>query len=49
MVYEHTLTKIVVAKVVGSEVRWQDLVYVRMREEIQFPSVLLKPLGHLSV
>src|SRR3954464_9924451 len=29
--------------------RWWDLVCVSTRERSQFPSVLLQPLGHLSV
>jgi hypothetical protein len=32
-----------------SGVRWCDLVCVSTREGVQFPSVLLQPLGHLSV
>jgi hypothetical protein len=48
VIYEDTSTHIDVAEVVESEVRWWDLVCVSTREEIQFPSVLLKPLGHLS-
>jgi len=49
MIYGDTSTHIDVAEVVASEVRWWDLMCVSTREEIQFPSVLLQPLGHLSV
>jgi hypothetical protein len=47
--YGDTSTHIDVAEIVESEVRWWDLVCVSTRERIQFPSVLLQPLGHLSV
>jgi hypothetical protein len=43
------LTLIDVAEVVGLEVPWWDLVCVSTLARIQFPSVLLQPLGHLSV
>jgi len=47
--YGDTSTHIDVAEIVESEVRWWDVVCVSTREEIQFPSVLLQPLGHLSL
>jgi hypothetical protein len=47
--YGDTSTHIDVAEIVESEVRWWDLVCVSTREEIQFPSVRHRPLGHLSV
>ena len=49
VIYGDTSTHIDVAEVVESEVRWWDLMCVSTRERIQFPSVLLQPLGHLSV
>jgi hypothetical protein len=49
VIYEETSTHIGVAEVVESEVRWWDLMCVSTRERIQFPSVRLQPLGHLSV
>ena len=49
VIYGDTLKQIVVAEVVESELRWWDLMCVSTRERNQFPSVLLKPLGHLSV
>jgi hypothetical protein len=47
--YGHTPTHINVAEIVESELRWWDSVCVSTRERIRFPSVLLQPLGHLSV
>jgi hypothetical protein len=47
--YGDTSTHIDLAEIVESEVRWWDLVCVSTREEIQFPSVLDRPLRHLSV
>jgi hypothetical protein len=41
--------RIVVARSCWSEVRWWDLMCDSTRQRIQFPSVLLQPLGHLSV
>src|SRR6267142_4708496 len=49
VIYGDTSTHIDVAELVESELRWWDLVCVSTRVEIQFPSVLLQPLGHLSV
>ena len=49
VIYGDTPTHIDFAEVVESEVRWWDLMCVSTRERIQFPSVLLQPLGHLSV
>jgi hypothetical protein len=45
VIYGDTSTHIHVAEVVESEVRWWDSVCVSTREGIQFPSVLLQPLG----
>ena len=36
-------------EVIDREMRWWDLVCVSTRERNRFPSVLLQPLGHLSV
>jgi hypothetical protein len=49
VIYRHTATRIDVAEVVDSEVRWWDLICLSTRGGSQFPSVLLQPLGHLSV
>jgi hypothetical protein len=48
MIYRDTPMHIVVAEVVDPRVRWWDLVRVSTRGRVRFPSVLLKPLGHLS-
>jgi hypothetical protein len=48
-IYGETLMHIVVAGSRGWELRWWVLLRVATREEIRFPSVLLQPLGHLSV
>ena len=47
--YGNALTRIDVAEVVDSELRWWDLVCVSTRGRSRFPSVRLQPLGHLSV
>jgi hypothetical protein len=48
IVYGDTLTLIEVAEVVDSELRWWDLVCVSTRGRSRFPSVLDRPLRHLS-
>ncbi len=47
--YGHVPRQIVVVEVVDSELRWRDLLCVSTRDRNLFPSVLLQPLGHLSV
>ncbi len=49
LTYGDTAKQIVVAEVVDRKVRWKDLVRVSTRGQSRFPSVLLKPLEHLSV
>jgi hypothetical protein len=48
VVYGHTSTHIDVAYVVDRELSWWDVVCVSTRGAIQFPSVLLQPLGRSS-
>ena len=47
--YGDAPTRIDVAELVESELRWWDFVCVSTRGQSRFPSVLLQPLGHLSV
>jgi len=49
VIYGDRRTLIGVAEIVESKVRLWDFVCVSTRGGSQFPSVLLKPLGHLSV
>src|SRR5262245_18563029 len=49
VICEDTSTPIDVAEVVDSELRWWDVMCVSTRGRSRFPSVLLQPLGHLSV
>src|SRR4029453_17450981 len=48
-IYGDTLKYIVVAGSCWSAMRWDDSVCVSTREEIQFPSVLLKPGDRASL
>jgi Bacterial regulatory proteins, luxR family len=48
VIYGDTSTHIDVAEVIESEVRWWGFVCVSTRERNQFPSVLDRPLRHLS-